>query len=278
MTNSERAGTDGVVVINGLRLHYREYGDPKAPPLVLLHGVAMEAHSWDRFAADLGPRYRTLALTARGHGDSERASEYNAMHNIADAAQFIDLVAGGSAVVCGLSMGGATALFLAAMHPTKVSRLVIVEFGPRQREGARRLEGALAEAPDAWDTFQDALPVFHVGYGADVPDDVLLAYMPHVLRRGDDGKLRGKLDPKLVLQRTSADDTADNDAPIWAACAAIKCPTLLVHGEKSYIISGEGMARMATTIPDARLVTVDADHVVPLENPGGFLAAVESFL
>jgi pimeloyl-ACP methyl ester carboxylesterase len=175
-------------------------------------------------------------------------------------------------------MGGATALFLAAMHPTKVTRLVVVEFGPRLREGAHRLEVALAGAPEEWDTFEEALPVFHIGYGADVPDDVLLAYMPHVLRRDSDGKLRGKLDPKLVLQRPSADDATDNDGPIWAACAAIRCPTLLVRGLKSYIISGEGMARMATTIQDARLVDVAADHVVPLENPEGFFAAVDPFL
>src|SRR5689334_17920723 len=120
MSTSQQSGIDAFAEINGLRLHYREYGDANAPALVLLHGVAMEAHSWDRFAGDLGRRYRTLALTARGHGDSARATEYNALHHIADAAQFIDLVAGGSAAVCGLSMGGATALFLAAMHPQKV--------------------------------------------------------------------------------------------------------------------------------------------------------------
>jgi pimeloyl-ACP methyl ester carboxylesterase len=175
-------------------------------------------------------------------------------------------------------MGGATALFLAAMHPAKVSRLVVVEFGPRQREGAHRLEVALADAPKEWNTFEDALPVFHLGYGADVPDDVLLRYMPHVLRRDTDGKLRAKLDPKLVQQRPSADDATDNDGPIWAACAAIKCPTLLVRGVKSYVISGEGMARMAATIPSARLVEVAADHVVPLQNPTGFFGAVHSFL
>lgn len=200
------------------------------------------------------------------------------MQNISDTAQFIDLVAGGSATVCGLSMGGTTALGLAAMHASKVARVVIVEVGPPSPEGERRLEGALANAPVEWDTFEDALPAFHVGYG-DVSDDVLLEYMPHVLQRDPDGKLRGKLDPNVVIQRPPAEQAApSNDDLLWAACAAVKCPTLLVHGAQSYLIPLDGMERMARTIPDARLVEVDAGHVVPLENPTGFFAAVNSFL
>ena len=276
---TESPGTDRFAEVNGLRLHYREYGDPTGPPLVLLHGVAMEAHSWDRFAADLGSRYRILALTARGHGDSARASEYSGMLHIADAAAFIDGVAGGSAAVCGLSMGAGTALGLGAMHAAKVTRLVLVEFGPQSLEGQQRLGGALANAPTEWDEFEDALPIFHIGYG-DVADDILLDYMRHVLRRDPDGKLRSKLDPQVTLQRPPPEvsASASSEDLIWAACAAIKCPTLLVHGAQSYIIPREGMERMAATIPDGRLVEVEAGHVVPLENPDGFFAAVDSFL
>ena len=110
---------DAFVEIAGLRLHYREYGDPAAPPLVCLHGVAMEAHGWDRFAAHVGDRNRVLALTARGHGDSDRAERVRP--NAAYRGQ-----CGVHRCACrrpcyGMRTlyGGGTAIGLAAMHPDR---------------------------------------------------------------------------------------------------------------------------------------------------------------
>jgi esterase len=271
-------GTDAFVEFNGLRLHYREYADPKAAPLVLLHGVAMEAHGWDRFAADVGDRRRVLALTARGHGDSDRAAEYGVMQHVADTVGFIDAVVRGPAVVCGLSMGGGTAIGLAAMHPDKVAKLIVVEAGPPSPEGASRLAGALANSPESWRSYDEALPAFRAGYGG-VADETLLAYMPHVLRRDADGRLRGKLDPNVVSARPSPDaDRSQGEQLLWAACAAIKCPTLVVRGSRSDMLTSEGAQRMAGAIAGARLVEVDAGHVVPMENPEGFYDAVRGFI
>jgi esterase len=238
----------------------------------------MEAHAWDRFASDLGDRYRVLALTARGHGDSDRADEYGVMQQISDTAAFMDDIAGGSATVCGLSMGGGTAIGLAALHPDKVAKLVIAEAGPIDPAGAARLGSALVNAPESWESYKDALPAFHAGYG-DVADDVLLGYMPHVLRRDLDGKLRGKLDPRVVTSSSPSDaDASRADQLLWAACAAIKCPTLIVRGSRSDMFSRESAERMAHAIADARLVEVEAGHVVTLENTDGFYAAVRDFL
>jgi pimeloyl-ACP methyl ester carboxylesterase len=69
-----------------------------------------------------------------------------------------------------------------------------------------------------------------------------------------------------------------NEGLLWAACAAINCPAVLVHAASSDIISREGMVRMAATIPDEHLVEVDAGHVIPLEDPAGFCDAVTEFL
>ena len=59
------------VVVNHLRLHLLEWGDPGSPPVILLHGGNQSAHSWDLVSLHLADRYHVLALDQRGHGDSE---------------------------------------------------------------------------------------------------------------------------------------------------------------------------------------------------------------
>jgi pimeloyl-ACP methyl ester carboxylesterase len=103
--------------------------------------------------------------------------------------------------------------------------------------------------------------------------------MPHVLRRDVDGRLRSKLDPAVVTARSPSDaDPAQADAMLWAACAAIKCPTLIIRGSNSDMLTRAGAEPMANTIPKARLVEVEAGHVIPLENADGFYAAVRDFI
>ena len=73
-------------------------------------------------------------------------------------------------------------------------------------------------------------------------------------------------------------DPSVADGVLWAACAAIKCPTLIVRGSRSDILTREGAERMAASIANARMVEVDAGHVVPLENSSGFYEAVRDFI
>lgn len=67
---------DKTVTLNGLRFHYRDWGNAGATPLVLLHGFTSHARSWDTFARAVHERYRVLALDQRGHGETEWAADY----------------------------------------------------------------------------------------------------------------------------------------------------------------------------------------------------------
>ena len=83
--------TDNFVNVNGARLHYTEFGDPAAPAVLLLHGFTFDAHAWDPFAERISDRFHVLALTVRGHGDSDRAESYeDPFQSIHDAAAFLD--------------------------------------------------------------------------------------------------------------------------------------------------------------------------------------------
>ena len=78
-------------VINHLRLHYLEWGEPDAPPVLVLHGGNQSAHSWDLVSLHLADRFHVYALDQRGHGDSEwaRDSDYASEAMAADALAFL---------------------------------------------------------------------------------------------------------------------------------------------------------------------------------------------
>jgi hypothetical protein len=75
---------DETLTLNGLRLHYRDWGDPAAPPVVPLHAYLQHARTWDTVARDLADRFRVLVLDQRGFGESAWAADYHELRLVAD--------------------------------------------------------------------------------------------------------------------------------------------------------------------------------------------------
>src|SRR5213592_3624605 len=86
---------DGTTTLNGLRFHFLDWGTAGLPPVLLLHGGAQTAHSWDEVAPDLARDHVVLALDQRGHGDTDRAPDgrYRRDDFVADIRTFLDDVA-----------------------------------------------------------------------------------------------------------------------------------------------------------------------------------------
>ena len=99
---------DETVTLNGLRFHYRDWGNPAAPPLVLLHGFMGTAHDWDTIARGLADRYRVLALDQRGFGESAWASDYHEQRLVDDLGAFVDVLGLSTFSAVGFSYGGTT--------------------------------------------------------------------------------------------------------------------------------------------------------------------------
>src|ERR1051325_11125947 len=78
-------------VLRGMRFHFTEWGDPSAPPVVLLHGGNQSLHSWDLVSLHLADRYHVYALDQRGHGDSEwsRELDYSVTAMVDDVFAFL---------------------------------------------------------------------------------------------------------------------------------------------------------------------------------------------
>src|SRR5262249_40591294 len=101
----------------GLRLHLLDWGQASAPPLLLLHGGAQTAHSFDEVAPDLCRDHHVLALDQRGHGDSDWAARYDREAFSADIAAVLDAHGWEAATLIALSLGGLNAIAFAASHP-----------------------------------------------------------------------------------------------------------------------------------------------------------------
>src|SRR4051812_32070147 len=95
--------------INGLKLHYVDWGTEGRPPFVLLHGFSAMARYWDGFAVHMRDQYHVFALDQRGHGDSDWAQDYGPDAMPSDLAQFVDGLGLQRFSLMGHSMGGGVA-------------------------------------------------------------------------------------------------------------------------------------------------------------------------
>jgi esterase len=116
---------------------YSEYGDPVAPPLVLLHGLRSDRSTWAGTAQELAAAgYRVLAPDQRGHGESARAGTYSFEERREDVRQFADALGLGRFVLGGHSMGGTVAELFAERYPGRLAGLLVVDSPPPDGGGA----------------------------------------------------------------------------------------------------------------------------------------------
>jgi pimeloyl-ACP methyl ester carboxylesterase len=265
------------ITLNGLRFHYRDWGNESAPTLILLHGLSSHARSWDTLASAMCDRYHVLALDQRGHGESEWAAEYSAERRVEDMAAFVQAMGLERFNLLGLSMGGICAYGYAARRPETLERLVIVDIAPTlETGGINRIFGNGA-AKSVFDDPEEAVAQARaVNPRADEHEQRHRTL--HNLKQTADGKWTWRYDPANFTQNRSRASQPDPEAT-WASLANITCPTLVIRGALSDLLGPAAAQRMAATIPDCRLIEVpDAGHSVPLENPAGFIAAVKTFL
>jgi len=270
---------DHVLDLHGQRFHYTDWGNAHAPAVLLLHGITGHARTWDDEAAALASHYRVLALDQRGHGDSDAApdGDYTTASLAEDVAAFVDALRVRTFAIVALSLGGRVAIAYAARHPERVARLVVVDIGPDIAvAGSARIGGAMAASPERFATPREAFAWVRAANSRST-ERWLRLRIDHGLRPTADGGFTWKYDRGIrdAIRTGRFTDPID----LWAAWAEITCPTLLVRGVASDVLSRETATRMLATCATAELVEVaDAGHTVPGDQPERFLALVTEFL
>jgi pimeloyl-ACP methyl ester carboxylesterase len=270
---------DHTVLLHGTRFHYTEWGAALAPPVILLHGVTGHARTWDDEARALSAARRVFALDQRGHGDSDPApdGDYTTATLCDDLATFIDSLRLAQVSLVALSMGGRVAIAYAGRYPSRVSRLVVVDIGPEIAPAGRgRVGGMMAGAPERFDSVARAID--YARTNAPRYTEALLRHrVEHGVRPLADGGFTWKYD--RAIRESVRNGRWRDSIDLWPLWSAITCPTLIIRGADSDILSPEIARRMLDAQPHAELVDIpNAGHTVPGDQPEAFLETLKKFL
>jgi pimeloyl-ACP methyl ester carboxylesterase len=272
-------GQDKFIVINGLQLHYVEWGTPGNPALVLLHGFQSNAHTWDTFSQAMSDAYHVLALDQRGHGDTSWAPDgnYASESSVSDIAGFITALRLAPTVVIGHSMGGRHAAMVAAEHPEKVRKVVIVDTAAEFPPDMRRQQPALDTPPqsESFETFEEVVQNGIKQYPL-TPEAELRHANYHNLYRGADGRWHWRWDINLLQWRRR---NRSRLGDLYTSLQRIQCPTLLIRGQQSPLLTPAVAQKMVQTLPNGRTVDIaHAAHTVNADNAPEFHAVTAAFL
>ena len=256
-----------VTLSNGLRLSYVELGDPKGEPLLLLHGYTDSSRSWSLVAPYLS-KYRLLIPDQRGHGNSDAPlCCYGPTQFADDARLFLDAMGVEKAAVAGHSLGSMIAISLAADHPQRVSRIILVgstALTPVNRGDWLYENVAALKAP--YDRSSQFLRDWHP---ANQPTPVDPAFADAVMEE----LLRIPLHVWRGVMRELA------AVPVGRHAADVKAPVLVLSGGKDPLFPAAHHASLLKAFPNADAqVFPELGHNPNWERPKDIAAAMARFL
>jgi pimeloyl-ACP methyl ester carboxylesterase len=227
----------------GLRLHYADWGNERAPPLILVHGGLDHCRNWDAIARELQPHFHVVAPDLRGHGDSEwaKGSSYSLADHVYDLARLVRFAALQDAVIVGHSLGGMIALAYAGTYPDRVSRLVVLDGAflsqsqspPIHEQMSRwvdQLDRIAEQEPRGFRTIEEAAQRLSSRNKRLTPEQAL-HLAGHGVRQCADGSYRWKFDHHQRARAPYRLSPGDYIG-LWSR---ITCPTLLMWGSESFV-------------------------------------------
>jgi pimeloyl-ACP methyl ester carboxylesterase len=252
---------------NGIRLAYIEAGDPKGEPLLLLHGFTDSSRSFSPMVPYLG-RYRLLIPDQRGHGASDAPDCcYGSSQFAYDARLFLDALGVKKAAVVGHSLGSMVAISLAADHPERVSKIVLigstalvpVKRGDWLYDNATAVKGKLDPSTQFAKDWHPANQPTKVDPAfADAVNDEILRIPGHVWRG--------------VARELSY-------VPVGRHAADVKAPVLVLSGGKDVLFTAEHHQSLLKAFPHAEArVFADLGHNLNWEQPEAVASAIDLFL
>jgi pimeloyl-ACP methyl ester carboxylesterase len=244
--------TTTTATLGGLDIAYRDSGGPGPAPVVLVHGMGGDSHTWDRFARTLirGGR-RVVSVDLRGHGRSAHAPTYRFAEFGDDLIALIDHLDLGPSDLVGHSLGGHAASLVAQARPDLVRRLVLEEapLPLRPDEAMGSLTRRLPSPVELWHAVTS------------------MARSPRAVIAFDRSMTRSALEQFHAAH-----------PDWWAGLPSMTAPTLVISGGPRGMVDPGRLEAALAAIPDARTVTIEVGHSVHRDRPNEFEAEVTAFL
>lgn len=271
------------VTANGLRLHYLDFGDPSAPPVVCIHGLTANAHSFDDVAPKLAGRYHVISVDVRGRGESQWGpwNEYTLPAYVNDLNAMLDSLKIPRASLIGTSMGGMISMTFAVLNPAKVERIVLNDIGPEiDPVGLKRIMDYVVEPPQEFKDMAAVVAYYRAIYPpiAKDPDAAVIEWVKWSVKPTDHGTLTWKMDPGVRQALREAQKTPPPQFDVWQPYASIKAPILVVRGGDSDILSTATARKMCEVSSNTKMVEVPGvGHAPFLTEPAAVKAMAEFF-
>ncbi|HEY2302404.1 MAG TPA: alpha/beta hydrolase [Acidimicrobiales bacterium] len=256
------------------RLSALVWGDA-APELVLLHGGAQNAHTWDTVALALGRPLVAIDLPGHGHSDGGRSGSLGLQDNAQDVATAVRALAPEAGAVVGMSLGGMTTIALTTEAPELVRRVVLVDVTPGVTPAKSKAITDFVNGPESFASF----------------DDILARTVEHnptrtvsSLRRGILHNAEQRPDGSWVWRyarfRTGETRVPVDVGALWDAIGRIAVPLLLVRGMAAGSVVDDGdEAELLRRLPSARVEHVDgAGHSVQGDRPIELARLIDEFV
>jgi pimeloyl-ACP methyl ester carboxylesterase len=265
---------DRYVTVNGLRIHYLDFGGDGKQPLIMLHGIGRVAHTFDHIANHFSQNYHAMAVDMRGHGDSgwDPKAAYLVEDYVKDIEGLAQQLRLRNIVIWGNSTGGRVAQVFAGLHPDLVAAVIAEDVGPeRPREIADGFTNRVKQEDEKGWASEDELFAQLKAGSPRTADDILRAYAHFGSKKRADGRVIWKRDPNIGNGFVPTE--------LWRFVRQIKSPIIYVLGGRSTIVPAETQEQLRKTLSQVQIVTMPGlGHYPSEENPRDFLPIVDGFL
>jgi len=272
------------------RMAYKEWGDPGNPNvLVCVHGVTRVGDDFDALARALSDHYRVVCPDVVGRGRSGRlgnAQLYRIPQYVSDMVTLVARVTAnsdsGKVDWFGTSMGGLIGMALASLPDNPIGKLVLNDIGPTLDPVALARIGDYIAQDLRFASFAEGaafVRAVSASFGEHT-DEQWHKLAADVLREGDDGQWVRHYDMGVAapLRGANPEQAKADEAALWAAYDAIRCPTLLVRGANSDLLSHATAQQMLTRGPKPQLVEIAGTGHAPTFINADQIAIARAFL